>query len=780
MAPRDERQPLLATVPISPSHRRYPNSRILTRILTTIFVSTLCYLFLALFFFPTWPPSTPLRLFSNTGVGRLPIETLENILFVTPSTEKAREWSQYYTSGPHLGGKNFSQALWTKERWEEMGIPEVEIETYDIYTNYPKGHRLGLLKKIEYSDHNAPRLDQNLEYELLFEASLEEPVLEEDPTTALEDRIPTFHGFSANGNTTAEYVFANYGTFQDFEDLLSHGINITGKVVLCKYGHIFRGLKVKRAQDLGATGVLIYSDPGDDGDITELNGYEAYPNGPARHPDSVQRGSVQFLSYGPGDPTTPGYASKPGVPRQDPSKLTPSIPSLPLSYMDALPLLRALNGHGLNPGDLGDSWKSGGLHHKGVDYSTGPAPGIVVNLVNEVENVITPQWNVIGRIPGHISDELIILGNHRDAWIAGGAGDPSSGSAALLEMVRSFGSMLAAGWKPTRTIMLASWDGEEYGLLGSTEWVEDHALKLGKNSLAYINVDVGARSHKFAVAANPLLENVLVEAVKKVMDPDSVINGSDSTSVFDVWDKKIKILGSGSDYTAFQDFVGIPSIDMGFSALSKDDPVYHYHSNYDSFHWMEKFGDPTFDYHVAMTKIWGLIALNLSESPVVQFNVTKYATDLGRYLEAVSNMLDADYHQPLTDTHKFRHAMEHLSHAIKRLSQRAAEFDKHASHISDALSSPNTPWYRKTLLLFKARRINTKYKLFDRAFLYHKGLDERSWFKHVVFAPGKWTGYSGDSLPGLVETVRIGDWHGALRWVKIVGRAVHRAHGVLN
>jgi N-acetylated-alpha-linked acidic dipeptidase len=229
----------------------------------------LSYLALSIFLFPSWLPFGS-KFVASLGRSkwhkdRMPLAMLEEIMLLTPQEEEARKHSEYYTSGPHLGGKNLSQAIWTKERWEEYGIPEVEIVTYDIYTNYPKGHRLGLLKA---------KGDDSRDYELLYEARLEEPIIEEDPTTALDNGVPTFHGYSANGNVTAEFVYANYGTFQDFQDLLSHGVNVTGKVVLCKYGHIFRGLKVKRAQDLGAVGVLIYSDPGDDGTFVILRLYQ--------------------------------------------------------------------------------------------------------------------------------------------------------------------------------------------------------------------------------------------------------------------------------------------------------------------------------------------------------------------------------------------------------------------------------------------------------------------------------------------------------------------------
>lgn len=301
------------------------------------------------------------------------------------------------------------------------------------------------------------------DWKVTFEATLEEDVLDEDPTTALENRIPVFHGYSASGNVTAPFVYVNYGTYQDFEDLVKANISLAGNIALARYGGIFRGLKVKRAQELGMLGCVIFTDPGDDGEMTAENGYDTYPNGPARNPSSVQRGSVQFLSVAPGDPTTPGYPSKPGVPRQPVDGAIPSIPSLPISYAEAVPILKALNGHGPKAKDFNQYWtRNTGLGYKGVEYNIGPSPdSVVLNLVNEQNYTITPQWDVIGIINGSIPDEIVVVGNHRDAWIAGGAGDPNSGSAVLNEAIRSFGKALEQGWKPLRTIVFASWDGEE-------------------------------------------------------------------------------------------------------------------------------------------------------------------------------------------------------------------------------------------------------------------------------------------------------------------------------
>lgn len=403
-----------------------------------------------------------------------------------------------------------------------------------------------------------------------------EDVLEDDPTTQLENSVPTFHGYSASGNVTGSFVYVNYGTFGDFEDLIRANVSLEGKIAIARYGGIFRGLKVKRAEELGMIGCIIYSDPGDDGEIREDKGYKQYPEGPARNPSSVQRGSVQYLSIGPGDPTTPGYPSKPGVPRQPVDGRVAKIPSLPISYADALPILKALNGHGPKASDINEYWTGNtGLEYKGVKYNIGPSPdGLVLNLVNEQDYSTTPIWDVIGVINGTIPDEVVVVGNHRDAWIAGGAGDPNSGSAVLNEAIRSFGEALKRGWKPLRTIVFASWDGEEYALLGSTEWVEEYLPWISATSMSYVNVDVGVRSPHFKVSAAPLLHNLLFETTALVQSPNQTVEGQ---SIFDVWDGDISPLGSGSDYTAFQDFAGVPSIDMGFGGSPEGEPVYHYH-----------------------------------------------------------------------------------------------------------------------------------------------------------------------------------------------------------
>ncbi|KAL1836053.1 hypothetical protein VTJ49DRAFT_5627 [Mycothermus thermophilus] len=736
-----------------------------------------------------WPWACPRR-----GLG---YRELQRILLDTPSSERVEEWSRYYTAGPHLAGKNYSQVVWTKNKWEDFGI-QSDIVSYDVYINYPVDHRLTLLKQTK-DDKNSN--DADATWKVTFEAPLTEDVLEDDPTTSLPDRIPTFHGYSASGNVTGPVVYVNYGTYQDFEDLVRANVSLAGKVAIARYGGIFRGLKVKRAQELGMLGVIIYSDPGDDGEITEEKGKKPYPDGPARNPSSVQRGSVQFLSFAPGDPTTPGYPSKPGVPRQPVHTAIPSIPSVPISYRDALPILRALNGHGPKSAEFGRYWtRNQGLEYKGVDYNIGPTPDdVVVNLYNQQEYVTTPIWNVIGIINGTIPDEVVIIGNHRDAWVAGGAADPNSGSAVLNEVVRSFGEALRRGWKPLRTIVFASWDGEEYGLVGSTEWVEEYLPWLNATNVAYINTDVSARGSRLRVSAAPLLEHAIHAATSAVPSPNQTVPGQ---TVRDVWDGTIRTMGSGSDFTAFQDYAGVPSVDIGFD-VGPGEPVYHYHiipfRAVDYAKGLDRYIKQVEDkLDKSLSPSAEASSLNkLIEDDDAYFTLRTSTSSSYSNLSSSSSSSSSSTSPHSPDT--FRTSLTRLRKALKHFAHRAHHLDRRADHLArhlpgdgdgdgddDGDKTDDGPWWRRSwwkwwlphrLLLRgrELRQVNTRYKLLEREFLYEKGLDGRRWFKHVVFAPGLWTGYAGAVFPGLVESIDNKDWTNAVRWAGIIESRIKNA-----
>ncbi|KAG9258814.1 uncharacterized protein F5Z01DRAFT_4612 [Emericellopsis atlantica] len=407
----------------------------------------------------------------------------ETVLFNAFDNVTIDEWSDYYGHQNKLAGLGKEAAQWTADRWTENGF-EAHLNEYHVYLSYP------LKQELSVTWANGTREDINLQ----------EEAVEGDDVTGREDNQPTFHGYSASGIATAEYIYVGQGSIADFERLQELGVEFGGKIALIRYGGLFRGLKVKNAQDHGAIGAIIFTDPGDDGEYTVANGYEAYPDGPARHPESVQKGSCLFLSTCPGDPTAPGYPSHDGVERAAVDDVTPQIPSIPISYAAAQPLLAALDGHGHTPDEVNRTVWSGALE---AEYSTGPAPGVTLTLENEMEEKIAPVWNVIATLNATDTEETIVIGNHRDTWMIGGNGDPNSGSAILVELTKAFNALLETGWKPKRNIVLASWDAEEYGLVGSAEWVEDNINWLTETAVAYLNIDVAPEIEKVSHAHEP-------------------------------------------------------------------------------------------------------------------------------------------------------------------------------------------------------------------------------------------------------------------------------------
>lgn len=670
------------------------------------------------------------------------IQARQDLLKAISSERIGELTKKIYLDGPHLAGQNEKLALWTKEKFEEYGW-DAEVETYDIWLNRPVDHSVSLLDG-----------DQ-----IIYELSLEEDQLEVDETTTRSDRVPTFHGYSASGNVTGQLVYANFGRKSDYDQLVARGIDLKDKVVIVRYGGLFRGLKVKLAEELGAKAVLIYSDPAEDNGITEKNGYEAYPNGPARNPSSVQRGSVQDLTFHPGDPTTPGRPSVPGADRDEPEGIV-GIPSIPISYRDALPLLKSLNGHGPIfgewQGDLTD-----------VDYAIGPSE-LLVNVYNEQEYDIYPNRNIIARLQGEI-DEEVIIGNHRDAWIIGGA-DPNSGSVVLLELARVFGKLHKHGWKPYRTLVLASWDGEEYGLLGSTEHGEDHAEHIKKKALAYLNCDMSFSGSRFGSDASPLLSEIIYEVTKEVSDPFNT-----SQSVFDGWNAQrggaiTGYLGSGSDYTVFQDYLGVPSLDLGYSAQAGDN-VYHYHSNYDSYYWMTHFGDVDFKTHSAIAKIVGSIAIELVGSPVIGFSTGYYASGIKKVLEDL-----------LSGPAELSHESQGLLDVADKFVDISKEFDTELAQLRED-AKVDLPWYKFWQKYLLHRRISaTNLKLFylEREFIHDQGLDGRNWYKHILFAPGRYTGYAGQVAPGIAEALEDHDQEKLSKWISITQDAISRASNIIQ
>ncbi|KAF7291015.1 Zn-dependent exopeptidase [Mycena chlorophos] len=599
----------------------------------------------------------------------------EKLFLSVPNEESAIAASRLFATKPHLAGSEGD--LKTAKDWlavlqNELGIeagseepifPAGSDDSRSATLSIPKTHKPKAWIDVYYPVMNTP-LDRTLEVvnkdgEVVWSAELEEVVDETDPEAAeYYLSVPTFHGLSAAGDVQGKLIYANYGRKEDYDALVAKGVNFTGAVVIARYGAIFRGLKIQGAQELGAAGVLIYSDLRDDGPVTVENGYLPYPYGPARNLNSVQRGSVQFLSKYPGDPTTPGYAAYENITRTKGENI-PKIPSIPISAANAATLLSLI--------ELED--------------------GAEVHLVNNVDTKITPIWNTMGVIPGYITDEVVVVGNHRDAWVMG-AVDPSSGTASLHETIRGLGALLKQGWKPLRTIVIASWDAEEYGLIGSTEWVEDFPDFVRDHVVTYLNLDSSVSGARFGAAGSPSLAHFIRQAALDVPHPTkegltvwdaredvgpfatgevatdglafstAIVDNAPDTSL------GVSPMGSGSDFTPFLQWIGVASAEGGFVG-TVGDAVYHYHSVFDSERWQELYADPGFSRHVAVAKYLGLKILRLSSGVVLPLNTTNYAYEIGSYLDGVEKLaLTAEVDVDFTPLRKSINALQAASHSL--------------------------------------------------------------------------------------------------------------------
>jgi len=665
----------------------------------------------------------------------------EAAFLAVPTPEQAEAWLRQLTEEPHVAGTPQDRALaeMVRDRLKEYGF-ESTIASYSVLLNYPKRVSLKLVEPAA----------QEL---ALFEAGNPR-----DKDSYSLDAFPAFHGYGASGKASGQVVYANYGTAEDFKQLDELAISVKGRIVIVRYGQVFRGLKVYEAQKRGAVGVIIYSDPADDG---YMKG-DIYPDGPMRPPGALQRGSVQFLSHGPGDPQTPGYPSTPSAKRIPQGKLEgiPKIPSLPIGYGEAEKILRALAGK-----RVPDEWQ-GGLPFA---YHLGPGAA-KLQMEVEMDYAVRPIWNVLGRLSGSVEpDRWVILGNHRDAWTYG-AVDPNSGTASFLETARGLCAAVKAGWKPRRTILLASWDAEEYGLVGSTEWGEDLAAELSKKAVAYVNLDSSVTGPDLDVEGVPSLRDLVMEVAEDLQDP---VRGK---SVSRIWSDKLRKewnqqepislakpdeifepalgpLGSGSDYTVFLDHLGIASMSFSFTGSYGV-----YHSTLDNFFWMKSFGDPEFLYHTVAARLYGLLAMRMGAAELVPMRYVPYATALEHYSDELRRMavmerrkavgakkppehppLDPDF-QPLLDAlSEFRSSAANLDRALAALQSRGG-------------SSPDS-----------LARTNDAVVGVERKFLTPEGLFGRPWFKHVLYAPGLTTGYASWPYPGLTQAVK---YHDAVLWGK--------------
>ncbi|KAG6431736.1 hypothetical protein SASPL_109819 [Salvia splendens] len=549
-----------------------------------------------------------------------------------------------------------------------------------------------------------------------IEFSLRQEIYAGDPYAG--EVTPTFHAYAKSGAAAGPAVYANYGRAEDFAALAAAGVNLSGAVAVARYGKIYRGDIVMNAAAAGAAGAVVFTDRKDYG------GERWFPEEWWMPPSGVQVGSVYT---GAGDPTTPGWPSTEGCERVTEEEVeesgeVPLIPSLPVSWADGDAIMRSMGGPVAD-----EDWQ--GRKDAGV-YRVGPGPG-VLNLDYQGKQVITKIENVIGIIQGSEEpDRYVILGNHRDAWTFGAA-DPNSGTACMLEVARRMWKLQKKGWKPRRTILFCNWDAEEYGLIGSVEWVEENRQMLESRAVAYLNVDVAVSGPGFDTSATPQLDELLVQSAKQVMDPDN-----SSQTIYDSWTSSTggakvgRLGGAGSDYSAFVQHIGVPSADIG---IGGGYPVYH--SRYDDFVWMSKFGDPMFRRHAAVASIWGLVALRLADDVILPFNYISYAHELQVSAEELKGQV---LHRSLT-----------IVPMIKSIN----EFKKAAIQINDEKKALEGSWTTMWKDGQKVREVNDRLMMAERAFTDREGLKGGSWYKHLIYAPAKHNGYGSTSFPGIYEEI---------------------------
>jgi N-acetylated-alpha-linked acidic dipeptidase len=592
-----------------------------------------------------------------------------------------------------------------------------------------------------------------------YRARLEEPAVAGDPDSAEAGSLPTFNAYSADGDVTADLVYVNYGIPEDYEELDRLGIDVKGRIVIARYGRSWRGIKPKLAWERGAAGCIIYSDPRDDGYFQG----EVYPEGPWRPEHGVQRGSVMDMPIHPGDPLTPGWGSTRGGRRLErgESKTILKIPVLPISYGDALPLLRNLKGP-VAP----EAWR-GALP---ITYRVGPGPA-KVRLRVAFDWQVRPVYNVLARIDGaELPDEWVIHGNHHDAW-GNGAADPTSAHVQLMETARGFAELLKTGWTPKRTIVFASWDAEEWGLLGSTEWAEARGDELARKAVAYINSDSTGKGW-LGMAGSHSLQAFVNEVARDVPDPrgsggsvldavrtrriDQARTEADKAAVRRRAVLPIDALGSGSDYTVFLDHLTVASLNLGFGGEGGGGV---YHSNYDTIAWYTKFSDGDLTHAAALSQVIGTALLRLADADVLPFEFGGTAGALTGYVEEIEKLAagtagNLDF-QPLRA-------------ALADLTRAAASYERALARLP-RLEAAEHPAARARLAELNRVLYST-----ERAFRHSPGLPRREWFKHLAYAPGFYTGYGVKTLPGIREGIEQKQWGEARAFIPIVAGAIER------
>jgi N-acetylated-alpha-linked acidic dipeptidase len=672
---------------------------------------------------------------------------LEQKLRTIPDAAHAESNLRHLTSEPHMAGTEASRrvAQWLQDQYRSFGF-DAEIVSYSVWLPQPREVILEL---------TAP--------ELKSLASPEQP-FEVDKDTFDARAVVGFNAYSPSADVTAPVVYVNYGVPEDYRELDARGISVEGKIAIARYGHSYRGIKAKLAEEHKAVGLIIYSDAQDDGYVAG----DPFPRGPWRPMSGIQRGSVLYTQIYPGDPLTPGVAATPDAKRLAPANAAnvSHIPTLPINAQDAAVILQHLGGPQVPKG-----WQ-GGLpftYHLGSGDAT-------AHLKLVIDYQQRPIYDVIAKLRGTDDSQWVVMGNHHDAWVFGAA-DPGSGTAVMLETAHALGELARTGWKPRRTIVMCEWDGEEPGLIGSTEWVEANRAELQSKAVAYINTDVGVIGPNFSASATPSLKELIRDATREVQDP----RASSARSVYDVWRERaahpkdeasgtarpepksenpseapLSALGAGSDFCPFLDHAGIPAMDMGFGG---DYGVYH--ALYDDFYWMKHFGDPTFAYHAALARIIGTIALRLDEADILPYDFPAYASEIAR----AAGELAARAAQPGGD-----------AAAAKAVSEASEQLTAAASRAAQALQS----FSASPLSLPNETELNRSLAAVEQSFLSPEGLSGRPWYQHTIYAPGIHAGYAAEVFPGPNEALERKDRAAFLREADSLAAALRRAAARLD
>lgn len=629
----------------------------------------------------------------------------ERAAMARPDTARAQSLARVLADRPHIAGTP-AQARTRDlviQAMRDAGL-STEVGEYHVW----------LPHTVDYGVWRVSPAPRQLE--------LREGRVPEDPTTMQHDEYPTVNGYSGTGDVTGEVVYVNYGLIEDYAQLDSIGVSVRGKVVIARYGRSFRGIKAREAEKRGAVALLMYSDPQDDGYVRG----DVYPEGAYRNDRGVQRGSVM---NGAGDPSTPGYASKPGASRIPLDQMpVPRIPVLPLSYGNAIELLRDVRGR-----DIPATWQ-GGLPFR---YHVGPGPVVARVRVfsDSATAAIKPIFNTYGIIRGaDFPDELVIIGAHRDAW-SPGAVDNVSGTVSVVEAARAVAEQMRAGWRPRRTLVFATWDAEEWGLVGSTEYVEDDSLRLMRGAVAYLNQDVSASGPSFGGGGSPSLRGLLRDVAKSVPDP------SGAGSVYEVWRRRARVAdgeepamgdpGGGSDFAGFYNHLGIPHSDWGFGGGNGI-----YHSNYDSYTFMERFGDPGYRYHAAAARVGTLMMMRLANADVLPYDYAEFARTMRRYLAPVDRALQQ---------RAWRGSSAPLAAAIDRMERAATTFNS----ARDSALAAGIP---------RARQVpaNAALRDVERAMTRPEGLRSRPWYRNLIYVADVDNGYGTMVFPSVNEAIRYG------------------------